>query len=76
MHTNRRHLNKDIHSFWDDLNFAQKFAVAELRRFGYELLCVRHVVNGNIALLVSGQHIAAIDMEGQIDTRPEVQVRV
>ena len=71
----RRLLQKDIHSFWDDLNLAQKFAASELQRFGYDLLCVRHFVTGNLALLVLGVHLAAIDGYGEINIKPSVKLR-
>ena len=71
----RRQMDKDIHFFWDDLNLAQKFSVAELQRFGYDLLFVRHISNGSIAVLAAGAKMAAIDMEGQIDIEPAVVLR-
>jgi hypothetical protein len=71
----RRQMDKDIHFFWDDLNLAQKFSVAELQRFGYDLLFVRHIDDGSLAILASGGKMAAIDMEGQIDTAPNVTLR-
>lgn len=75
MSNERRQMDKDIHFFWDDLNLAQKFSVAELQRFGYDLLFVRHGANGSLAVLSSGEKMAAIDMEGQIDTEPRVTLR-
>lgn len=71
----RRQMDKDIHFFWDDLNLAQKFSVAELQRFGYDLLFVRHIADGSLAVLASGNKMAAIDMEGQIDIAPKVTLR-
>lgn len=71
----RRQMDKDIHFFWDDLNLAQKFSVAELQRFGYDLLFVRHIANGSIAVLAAGSKVAAIDIEGQIDIEPKVVLR-
>ncbi|QBL08108.1 hypothetical protein E0Z06_00570 [Rheinheimera sp. D18] len=75
MSNERRQLDKDIHFFWDDLNLAQKFSVAELQRFGYDLLFVRHIANGSLAVLCSGSKMAAIDIEGQINTEPRVTIR-
>ena len=71
----RRQMDKDIHFFWDDLNLAQKFSVAELQRFGYDLLFVRHIANGSMAVLAAGSKVAAIDIEGQIDIEPKVVLR-
>lgn len=75
MNNERRQMDKDIHFFWDDLNLAQKFSVAELQRFGYDLLFVRHQTNGSMAVLSAGAKLAAIDMDGQINTEPEVMLR-
>lgn len=75
MSNERRQMDKDIHFFWDDLNLAQKFSVAELQRFGYDLLFVRHIADGSLAVLASGSKMAAIDIEGQIDIEPEVVLR-
>lgn len=72
----RRQMDKDIHFFWDDLNLAQKFSVAELQRFGYDLLFVRHQTNGSMAILSAGTKLAAIDIEGQINTEPDVSLRI
>ena len=71
----RRQMDKDIHFFWDDLSLAQKFSVAELQRFGYDLLFVRHIANGSLAVLAAGSKMAAIDVDGQIDTEPKVVLR-
>ena len=75
MTNERRQMDKDIHFFWEDLNLAQKFSVAELQRFGYDLLFVRHMTEGNLAILVSGGKLAAIDIEGQINTQPSITLR-
>ena len=71
----RRQMDKDIHFFWDDLNLAQKFSVAELQRYGYDLLFVRHYAEGSLAVLASGNKVAAIDIEGQIDVEPRIVLR-
>ena len=71
----RRQMDKDIHFFWDDLNLAQKFSVAELQRFGYELSFVRHVTSGSMAVLRAGNKFAAINHEGEINTAPDISIR-
>lgn len=71
----RRQIDKDMHFFWEELNLAQKFSVAELQRYGYDLLFVRHQANGNIAVMTAGERLASIDAEGQIDTEPLVSLR-
>ncbi|KKO44567.1 hypothetical protein WG68_14810 [Arsukibacterium ikkense] len=71
----RRQTDKDMHYFWEELNLAQKFSVAELQRFGYELWFVRQQHEQKMAVLIAGNKMAAIDNEGQIDTEPNVILR-
>ncbi|WP_027671195.1 hypothetical protein [Rheinheimera baltica] len=75
MSNERPQMDKDVHFFWDDLNLAQKFSVAELQRYGYDLLFVRHIADCSVAVLASGNKMAAIDMEGQIDVEPNIVLR-
>lgn len=71
----RRQTDKDMHYFWEELNLAQKFSVAELQRFGYELWFVRQYDEQKLAVLIAGNKMAAIDNDGQIDTEPTVILR-
>lgn len=66
---------KDMHYFWSQLNMAQKFSVAELQRFGYELEFVRRSPSFSLAVLRSGGRLAAVDQDGQIDTEPKIIFR-
>ncbi len=66
---------KDMHYFWSQLNMAQKFSVAELQRFGYELEFVRRSPSFSLAVLRSGNRIAAVDEDGEIDTEPKIVFR-
>ncbi|MEE2025548.1 hypothetical protein [Alkalimonas mucilaginosa] len=71
----RRQSNRETQQIWDELNLAQKFSVAELQRYGYQLAFVRHSTTGNLAVLLAGNRIAAIDQDGEIDTEPKITVR-
>ncbi|MEN3159090.1 hypothetical protein ABC502_11965 [Alkalimonas sp. NCh-2] len=71
----RRQSNRETQQIWDELNLAQKFSVAELQRYGYQLAFVRHSTTGNLAVLLAGNRIAAIDQDGEIDTEPKISVR-
>ncbi len=71
----RRDQPKDLNYFWNELNMAQKFSVAELQRFGYELAFVRRSPSFSMAVLRAGDRIAAVDQDGQIDTEPKVVIR-
>ncbi|MCH8536144.1 MAG: hypothetical protein LAT66_00110 [Alkalimonas sp.] len=71
----RRQSTREMQQFWDELNLAQKFSVAELQRYGYELAFVRHATTGSLAVLRAGQRFAAIDQDGEIDTEPKITIR-
>jgi len=71
----RRQSTREMQMFWDELNLAQKFSVAELQRFGYELSFVRHATSGSTAVLRAGNKFAAINYEGEIDTSPNIIIR-
>ncbi len=71
----RRQSTREMQPFWDELNLAQKFSVAELQRFGYELSFVRHVTSGSMAVLRAGNKFAAINHEGEINTAPDISIR-
>lgn len=71
----RRADEKDLNYFWDRLNIAQKFSVSELQRFGYELAFVRRSPSFSMAVLRSGERLAAVDQDGQIDTTPSIAFR-
>ena len=71
----RRENEKNLDYFWDRLNVAQKFSVSELQRFGYELASVRRSPSFSMAVLKSGDRLAAVDQDGQIDTAPSIALR-
>lgn len=71
----RRQPNKDMYYFWDQLNLAQKYAVSELHRYGYELQFVRNIGTRRVAVLDIAGQFAAIDDNGQIDTKPHIILR-
>lgn len=71
----RRLTDKNINYFWDQLNLAQKFSVAELQRYGYQLQFVRSMPTGKVAVLDVAGKLAAINDDGQIDTAPQISLR-
>lgn len=71
----RRQTDKDLNYFWNQLNLAQKFSVAELQRYGYQLCFVRNMTSGKLAVLDYDGKLAAIDHDGLIDTEPKVVLR-
>lgn len=73
--TERRQTAKDLHVLWEQLTLAQKFSVAELQRYGYQLQFVRQMPTGQLAILDFVGKLAAIDNNGQIDTEPSLVLR-
>lgn len=73
--TERRQTAKDLHALWEQLTLAQKFSVAELQRYGYQLQFVRHMPTGQLAVLDLAGKLAAINNDGQIDTEPALIIR-
>lgn len=71
----RRKTVKDLNVLWEQLTLAQKFAVVELQRYGYQLQFVRHIPNGQLAVMDFAGKLAAIDDDGQIDTAPLLILR-
>ena len=71
----RRAFPKDADYFWQQLNMAQKFSVAELQRFGYDWEFVRKSPSFSLAVLRAGDRFAAVDQDGQIDTEPKIVFR-
>lgn len=71
----RRHSTEDMQPFLDELNLAQKFAIAELERYGYELVFVRYTSSGSLAVLRLGERYAVIDEHGEIDSAPQIAMR-
>ncbi|GHG67607.1 hypothetical protein GCM10010919_16420 [Alishewanella longhuensis] len=71
----RRQLTGEMQPFWDELNLAQKFAITELERYGYELVFVRYTSSGSLAVLRLGERFAVIDEHGEIDSAPKIAIR-
>ncbi|WP_044839285.1 hypothetical protein [Thalassomonas viridans] len=72
----RRHHCPDKAMLWDKLTLAQKFAASSLTQFGYDLAFIRCSRAGNLAVLMCNRDAATITAEGDIDTRPEIAIRV
>jgi len=75
MKQERRRSTRDFNHFWQQLNPAQQFSVFELQRFGYELAFVREQEQQRLAVLRSGERLASVDPEGQINIEPVVILR-
>lgn len=71
----RRQSSPEQSAWWDRLSLAQKFSTSSLGKFGYELLFVRNSGGRSLAVLRSGNAIAAVTEDGEIDTSPSIQIR-
>jgi len=71
----RRLTAKSINDLWEPLTVAQKYAVAELLRYGYQLKFVRQAHSYQVAIMELAGKVAAINSDGQIDTAPQLLLR-
>lgn len=71
----RRHSSPEKSVLWSRLSVMQKSAASNLANFGYELAFIRNENNQSTAYLTCGTNIASIDMNGDIDSSPSVQLR-
>lgn len=71
----RREEGPEISVWWDKLSLAQKFSASSLGKFGYELICIRNIVNENIAILQCNGSITTISEDGEIITSPHISLR-
>jgi len=72
----RRNYKPEKPSLWDKLSLAQKFATSSLTQFGYDLAFIRNSSAGNMAILVCDNNIATITDDGEINTSPEITIRL
>lgn len=72
----RRNYKPERSALWDRLSMSQKFSASSLIQFGYELTCIRRTEEENLALLVCGENVATVNVEGEINTTSKVMVRV
>lgn len=61
---------------WQGLTLAQKFSASSLTQFGYELNCIRDSYNSHIAILSCNDSLAVISKVGEINTQPDINVRL
>ncbi len=71
----RRRRAVESYEWWNHLNYAQKFSVSSLYKFGYEINFVRTIDHKSIVVMSLNGNIATVDKDGLIDTQPDIQVR-
>jgi len=69
---NRRINTPSTSLLWNKLTVSQKFSTSSLVGFGYDLKFIR---DENIAVLTCDDNVATIDLDGCINTSPNIAIR-
>ena len=72
----RQEIATDNDELWEELTLAQKFAASSLTQFGYKLNFIRDYHNTHIAILTCNENVAVIAKGGEINTAPNIGIRV
>jgi hypothetical protein len=67
---------ENFDDLWEELTLAQKFAASSLTQFGYKLNFIRDFHDTHTAVLSCNENIAVISKGGEINTHPNVQIRL
>ena len=59
----------------DSLTMAQKVALSELGRYGYNLAFIRSTEDGPLAIAMAEGKVMTIDDEGEIEPNPDIVIR-
>jgi hypothetical protein len=71
----RRQYTPEQEALWNRLTLAQKFAARSLSQFGYDLAFIRGHRDGNLAVFCCDNHVATIDIHGEINSNPAIKLR-
>lgn len=71
----RRNNSQVNNSLWNNLSISQRFSAGSLLRNGYNLTFIRNIDNESIAILLCGNDIVTVNIEGDINTNPEISIR-
>ncbi|WP_019029762.1 hypothetical protein [Colwellia piezophila] len=66
----------DFDDLWEALTLAQKFAASNLTQFGYKLNFIRDLYSSHIAILSCNDNIVVISKGGEINTHPDIKIRL
>jgi hypothetical protein len=61
---------------WEELTLAQKFAASSLTQFGYKINFIRDFHDSHLAVLSCNENIAVISKGGEINTHPNIKIRL
>jgi len=62
--------------WWSKLTLAQKFSASSLGKFGYELLFIRNDNGRSSAVLTCNGGVAVVSEDGDINTTPNIEIRL
>jgi len=71
----RRKASPSQLSLLNKLTIPQQFASSSLTNFGYDLTYVRDSNTNPTAIFLCGSQVAVIDVEGDINTNPNIIIR-
>ncbi|KGJ94855.1 hypothetical protein GAB14E_2089 [Colwellia psychrerythraea] len=71
----RRRRSVESYEWWNHLNYAQKFSVSSLYKFGYEINFVRMIDHNSIVIMSLNVKIVTVDKDGLIDSQPDILIR-
>lgn len=71
----RRKRSVESYEWWEHLNYAQKFSVSSLYKFGYDIRFVRTENQESTVVMSLEGKFATVDQEGLINTDPDLQIR-
>lgn len=71
----RRRRSVESFEWWHHLNYAQKFSVSSLYKFGYEINFVRMIDHRSIVVMSLNVNVVTIDNDGLIDPQPDISIR-
>jgi len=74
-YVHRRRRAIESYEWWDYLNYAQKFSVSSLYKFGYKINFVRRVEHKSIVFMSLNGNEVTIDQDGLIDNNPSIETR-
>lgn len=66
----------DYDDLWEELTLAQKFAASSLTQFGYKLNFIRDFHDTHLAILSCNENVAVISKGGEINTHPNIEIRI
>jgi hypothetical protein len=72
----RRPNESNFDDLWQELTLAQKFAASNLTQFGYQLMFIRDYYNQHLAVLSDEDNLVTISKCGEINTQPNIKVRL